>query len=374
MEVLIEGEKKNNKNVGIDLLKIIAMITICVFHSFQTYVSFFEDPSIGLKILSTILVSFSCIGNVLFIICSSYFLVDKTKTKGEKAINLLLDSSFISIIILSIFLIRGENLEFDIIKQQIFPDLYGMYWFIPCYVVFYLLSPIVVAGLKQLSSKAHFCLCLLATVIYGLLSFKESIMLVGSRLLEFFYILNFVAFIKWHFAENYLQKYEFKKLRLFIFAIFGMIVYYSIIIFCNFLAERKTFLGEFSLYTIYNPFLLFPLIAVFYLFKNFNIKGKTISKIISHCASCTLFIYVIHENYLIRMFARKRFYIYIVNNYGIEIMPLVIILFGLFLFFASLILAVIYKETLHRFTQKLAGWAKKGICFVSDKLYGRIVK
>ena len=63
------------------------------------YLLHFDPSSLDTfsQTISSIIVLFGPMGNILFVICSSYFLVDKTKSRAEKAINILFDSMVISI-------------------------------------------------------------------------------------------------------------------------------------------------------------------------------------------------------------------------------------------------------------------------------------
>lgn len=87
---------------GVELLKVIAIFLICISHAVQTSELFIDysptfDPAI---VVLKIFRYFGQVGNIIFIISSCYFLfLSKSKTKFEKAINLLLDSCFISIIL-----------------------------------------------------------------------------------------------------------------------------------------------------------------------------------------------------------------------------------------------------------------------------------
>ena len=361
--VLEQNVKKRHS--GIDLLRIIAILLICFFHANQTIRGMVDFPTYSLSnFISITMNSFGTFGNILFVICSSFFLVDKSKTRAEKAINILLDSSIISIIVLCGFLISKEPLTLQTIIHQVFPDVFGMNWFVPCYVIFYLLSPILIIGLKQLPKKVHFGFVIFSIIVYGLLS-MISLNPVGSSLFQFFYILNLVAFIKWH-ASSF---YNYKKINLLVF-ILGMVITYAGIFGFLFLTKHNSFFERFSFASMYSPFLVVALIALFNVFEEKTFENK----FISYLSSCSLFVYVIHENYLLRSILRVRFYNYMISNYGENLAIVWTLICGIFMFVVGFILAVAYKESLHRLTNKLSRIVNDGINKVFGRLYLKFFK
>ena len=329
------------RNVAIDLLKIIAILLICLSHASQTLRGLYEFPFYGpSNIVSTLFYSFGTIGNVLFIICSSYFLVDKGTARGEKALNILFDSTLISISIMVGFLVAREPLTWDTIKQLIFPDVFATNWFVPCYVIFYLLSPIVVHGLKHLNDKQHFCLIILSLIVYGGLSLI-SIFPVGSTLLQFFYILNIVAFIRWR--APFIYNHRVGNLVFFLVGIaLCYLGYFGFII----LARYNEHFNKMMFMQMYSPFVILPLIALFNVFVTFKFENK----FISYLSQCTLFVYVIHENYLLRSITRVKYYQWAFAIYGESLTLVYMLICGLFMFVVGFVLAIIYKETLARLT------------------------
>lgn len=353
------------RHSGIDLLRIIAIFLICLSHANQTFRNLFDLPSFDFINMVTVGLSpLGTMGNILFVICSSYFLVDKTKSRTEKAINLLMDSTLISICILIGFLISGEPLTWETILQQIFPDISGLNWFVPCYVIFYLLAPIVVFGLKHLTKKQHFAFTIASLVVYGCLS-MISLAPVGSYLFQFFYILNLVAFVKW----NAPSIYSHRKVNFFVFLV-GMIVCYLGYFGFLVLSKQNAFFGRFSFISMLSPLSVIPLMALFNCFK----EMKFDSKFISYLSTCSLFVYVIHENYLLRGITRVNYYNWAVGTFGDRLMLVYLIICGLFMFVVGFILAVIYKETFSRLTKFCSKKVDNVLRMIISKLYNKCFK
>lgn len=82
-------------------------------------------------------------GNVEILCLYSYFLVDSKKMKLDKTLKILLDSMIISIIVLLCVIVAGYSFSLTNIVKQIFPDFFSNMWFIPIYVIFYLIDPLL---------------------------------------------------------------------------------------------------------------------------------------------------------------------------------------------------------------------------------------
>lgn len=368
MELVQTQSVQTNKilrHAGIDLLRIIAILLICFSHANQTIRGMVDFPTYSISnFISITMASFGTFGNILFVICSSYFLVDKSKSRTEKALNILFDSTLISITILVGFLFAREPLTWKTIIQQIVPDLFKLNWFVPCYVIFYLLAPIVVLGLKLLPKKVHFGFVIFSILIYGGLS-TAGLPPYGSYLLQFFYILNIVAFIKWHAFGIYKHKW----INLIVFFVCMFLTYLLVFVFLI-LTKQKAFFGRFDFTSLYSPLLVISLVAFFNFFKELNFSNK----FISYLSESSLFVYVIHENYLLRKIARVRFYEFMIANYGENKAIIWMLICGAFMFVVGFILAVAYKETLHRLTKKLSELINRLITKVYDWFYFKMFK
>lgn len=359
-----KGSSTVIRKSGIDLLRILAILMICMFHArqtlFQTYpVVDLEIPMFSRLILYAIN-TFGDIGNILFIICSAYFLVDKPRTSSKKAVCILSDTWLISIIILAIFLICHVSLDSKTILHQIFPTAYKTNWFVPAYIIFYLLAPIVVSGLRVLSKRAHFGLCLASVIFYGLLSLYEPVQPYSSLVFPFFYILNLVAFIKWYIPPK-------SKRWNFMLFFGGFVLFLGLLLGRKWLTRWSAIFDQSNLSSLYSPFLMFPLIGLFNLFRDMKFNNR----VISYLSTCSLFVYVIHENYLLRSITREQYYIYMIERFGINYAFATVLLCGLGMFLGGFVLAVIYNETFHRLTKKISAAIWKWITCLTDQIYNR---
>lgn len=369
-------EETTKRKSGVELLRVIAIVLIVLSHSIQTmgdYINY-VDPT-GDYILITLKLLSNCglIGNIIFVTCSSWFLCGKEKIKTKKAISILIDSSLISITIL-LLLIIFTNINFTLhdFFVQLLPDIYQNLWFIPTYVMFFLISPLLNVSLKILNEKTHLIFVFTILFLYGFLGVLD-LRPSYCELLGFILTFYFVTYIKIYM--NKLCKNV--KINIIIFIIL-FVLYDLIIIYKNFneynnfylinLASKNgthimDFFSDFGIF--FNPIITPMIMSLFNIFNNINISSTKINKL----ASCSLFVYCIHENILLRTYIRTKYYEYMLNIYGYNnyFSILLSCFFGMLI--GSFILALLYKETLHKFALYLSEKIENAM----DKFFDKMV-
>ena len=310
-----------------------------------------------------VLMQIGDIGNMLFVACSAFFLVDSGRSRLQKAINILLDSMLVSIGIYLITLFKQYPLsKYDVLSQFI-PDALGNVWFVQTYVVFYLLSPVVIFGLKHVGRKAHMGILVGAFLTYGIFNWI-GFPIVGSNLLMFFFLLSLVAFAKWHLPNLVASK----KANA-ILMVGGFLISFGVYFLARTISRYwEPLYGRFAVGVWYQPFIAFAILGTVNLFGTMKFHNR----FISYLGTLTLFVYVIHENMLLRQFVRVEFYQYVFATFGEQTFPLWIFVCGLGMFVGGFILAAIYNETFHRLTAFLAKKINQGITFCFDRLYQKV--
>ena len=119
-----------------------------------------------------------------------------------------------------------------------------------------------------------------------------------------------------------------------------------------------------------SPVLLLPLICLFNIFAKMNFQNK----FISYLSTCSLFVYVIHENYLLRTITRVNFYNYCLSTYGEQLAIVYMLICGSFMFICGFLLAVIYKESIHRLTSKFSILMANLYAIAYNFIYNKIFK
>lgn len=311
------------------------------------------------------------IGNLVFIISSSYFLFGKN-TKRERAINLLFDSQFISIIILVIFCILSKlisfriNYSFEFFSSNIFPDLYENVWFVPAYVILYFIHPAIDLVINALSQRKHLGISFSLFVFYSLCGlFKVGPFLSG--VIEFIIIYFIVAYIKMY-LKDFISNTK-KNITIILICTCSLVVG---VLLQNFLGLHLTFFENYPRFNNLISFIFLPMmLSLFNLCLNFDFKNK----IINYLSSCSLFVYCIHENLLVREEIRPKFYEFMIEKSGgINHCLLNVLLLFLIIVVVSFTAAIIYKHTIHKITAKLSVKAANLICKTLYRITSKLIK
>lgn len=287
----------------IELIRIISMILIVLFHlTMYSGFSIVEDNLSFNYILHIMFGIFGKVGVVLFVSITSWFYVDK-KSGGvqlnlKRLAILIIKGWLVSIIFLIIFMICRNNLvNVKIIIKELFTPFYyngysGNYWFIYCYIIFYLLLPYLNKLVNCISNGELKRLCIILTIFVNIYNFAfENI---GSRFLEFIFVYVAIAYLKKN-KNNIIEKNA---------IMFFIVSYLLVILGVIGLKALGQYFDLKILYKLISHFyerdnLLIQTIAfsIFYIIlrlKPFN--SKTINKIAKH----TLGIYIITDNILLR--------------------------------------------------------------------------
>lgn len=354
--------EKPARNAGIDLLKLVAMLLVVVFHCVQTLgglhpkldvdQSAFLDANIAtldpLNIVLVFLWGLGALGNILFLLCSIWFLTSSKTTKYQKIFQLLLDTFFISILFLAGYLIGGSDLSFKEILGCLLPTCFANNWFVTCYLLLYLIHPLLNMALEHMSKRFSLHLSIILSTLY----------LVVCTVLPGKYFTNdLVIFVVIYIVVGSIQKwkvYALDKTSLNVVMIIGGLLGYTILIL------GSEFVGvRFGLFqdaqTRYasdgNIFLILIALGVFNLFRKMSFKSKPLAFLASH----TLFIYLIHENILFRTYTRPLYYVWVYSTFGYSHVLGWMLLLAVCLYGGSMLISILYGQTLGRVTKAISG-------------------
>ena len=332
-----ESTSSNQRNSSMELLRIIAIILICLSHAYQTSQKFFDYSINDLRWFSIIGYT-GQIGNMIFVFCSAYFLCSDNCIKLKKIAKLLLDSMTISIIICLIFLITGAELSAEIIVKQFLPDLFFNNWFIPTYLILYILHPL----LNYLIDNSPFWLQTIVCVsILSILSIPTIFISINgiNTVLGFVFLYYLTAYTK----KNLQNKKHFAIINNFVFVVF--IILFIVIKYIEIVNKHYLFTFSVNNDFYFSPILVISTLSLFFIFTGFAFY----SKIINYLSTCTLFVYLIHENFLLRRILRPKFFAYIIDAFPNQNITIVIIC-SIAMLVSSYILAIIYKHTMSKVT------------------------
>ena len=340
-------EKKRNSNI--ELLKILAIFLIILSHSIPYWWE--VKAKIGLininqattnyKELVIILFRyFGQVGNYIFVVASSYFLLEKSQINKKKILYLIMDTWSISLITLASFFLAKAELSMNQIIKSLMPLTFSNNWFILTYLVFYLIHPILNTYIDKLK--------------------KEELLKINIFIFIFFYIwqfikqsmyINLLGFIAIYFIVAYLKKYNVsfmnnrEKNILMIF--FSCLLLGISIIILNYLGLHLNKFNKKMVYmcNIINPFIAVISICTFNLFVS---KKKKLSKICNFASSLSLLIYLLHDNILVREIIKSKYYEMIYIKFGYDNIISIVILTSLLVWGISMFLASIYVVTIKK--------------------------
>lgn len=356
--VLVQNTNKKMRESGIELLKILAMFGIVISHCIQTLWDsnavintteylFQLNASWDINKLSLALLQhLGAQGNIIFITCSSWFLLDCKKINKRKILYLLSDVWIISMLFYVVLCCSGliTNVPKIIKLQCFFPNIFCTYWFVTCYLIFYTFVPFLNKVIFEITQKQLLDIVILSLFLYFGISFVVDTLF--PSLLIFFVVIYFtVAYVKLY-LENFCKNIRANLIMLF----FGIVSSITLLLFVNYidLYHNKN-MSLFKFAKNNSPFLLITSISLLNLFKSRIFYNKIINSI----SSLTLLIFVIHGNILLSQYFRPAVYSWARAKYGYDRIVLIVILFALFLFFCSMIVAFLYKKTLKRVLNKL---------------------
>lgn len=345
--------KKRNSNI--ELLKVFAMLLIALNHAMPVYGDHDSIAYLDLGIASTnieyLLINFlRCsgqIGNIIFIVCSSFFLVDSNKTKKEKLFEIMFDTLFLSIIFVVPFIIFNEGVsKIDIIKQFM-PFTFNNNWFICCYVLIYAIHPLLNLIVNNLSKIGFFRIIFFMFVLFSGAQFIFTQAFYFNDLIGFVYIYLMVAFVKKH-KPKYCENIKMNYFVLFV----SLSMYILLLTLTNYAGLKIAFLSNKILHwnnNIANPFFILIGISLFNIFNCKYMYNKTINYI----SSLSLVFYLIHENYMFRRYVKPLFYQSVFSDgkylFWIFVETLILFVFGI-------IFAIVYNELIKKKIKRIISY------------------
>lgn len=337
---------EKTRNSKIELIRLVAMGMIILSHVLPNYGNNMLNSVVDLNKSTTNINIFilmiykymGSIGNVLFIICSSYFLTESNNVKMKKIIKMVLETFIISVSILFIFLISGLQISLKDIIKQFFPILFQNNWFIGCYLLFYIIHPFLNLIIDTLDKKKMLLLNGSLCFLYLGIQFVFSYKYFFNELTGFIIIYLLVAYQK-KYMKNF--QCDIKKNK--IILIMASIILVIFLFFINVLGNNISLFDNKILYfnRTSNPIIVLIGFAIFNLFvaqKDFE------NKTINYMSSLTIYVYLIHDNYIYRTYMYEKIFAFIHATFSYRYICLIIPPIAAGVGICSFILASIYKK------------------------------
>lgn len=308
-------EIKKERNSNFELMRIISMFMIVLWHCFIHAFNFSSDSkaSFVVNLIECLLV----IHVNSFVLLSGYF-QSKSRFKFSKLISLNNSVWFYKSVEYIIFLILGiASFSIPIAIDEFFPLDLQSYWYIRVYLMLYLISPFLNKLINNINQNYHkkliivlFILCcIIAPLTRDQATYRTLNM--GYSLINFIMLyfirayLQFYPINKSHFGLKYTRKM--KKLIFLILYITLAFINFSINNTAQIMlrgGDTMRFFGnilKYSSLAYNNPIIVIQTICYFMIFYYMNFK----SKIINYISSLTFGIYLIHENHYFRSYGYK---------------------------------------------------------------------
>lgn len=306
--------KKDSRNYGIELLRIISMFFIINLHSLLHggVLNNLTINTLQYNVMWLIEIFFYCAVDIFALITGYvYYSDEKKKFKYSNYIKLWFEVVFYSLLINIIFIIiKKQNFDIRIILNCFFPVARNSYWYFTSYTGLFFLIPILNAGIRNIENnklKKYFIVVVLLFSVFDTI-FKRFNLINGYSVIWFCILYILGATIKKCNIGKNLKTYQ----SLFIIFFLGIITFAFFK--CGFETKliKRDLLISYTSPTILGMAILYLISASKMKFKN---KLKKPLKFISASAFS---VYLINDNFLIRENYIKNSFVGLVNHSTIK--------------------------------------------------------
>lgn len=375
-----QKSKLLKRSSGIELLKVTAIMLIVISHAAQTlnpeeityipYQDYFINLSLATANVRYFLLSvfrtFGALGNTIFFVSSAWFLLDSKTANKKKIINMLVEVWIISFILLIVTLIlkRGAVEPKVVILRQLLPTTYANNWYVTCYMLFYLIHPMLNLVIYKLKREELLKATLMMVFLYIIVNYIRDGFFFPSALTLWTAIYFAMAYMK-----LYMKDFSSNKSYNLILLISGISAHLAVLVITNLLGLRIGYFEDKLLRwgnVNSNPFLITAAVSLLNLARGMKFKNY----FINYLSSLSLLIYIIHENLVVRVYLRPYIMNYICTNYGYSHIVLWVLLFAAALFVLSAAAASLYKLTVRRLLPAIS----EMVYAIVSKMYKTIEK
>lgn len=344
---------KKERNSGVELLKLFAVVLIVLSHSMPTTASASGEHTMNLSLATTSLQRFAIvllqyggqIGNGIFIISSAWFLVGSGKVRPKKMVYIIADTVVVSVLFLAAFLLCGYRLGMKEILWQFFPITAGANWFIICYLMFYAVHPVLNMAVEALGRRRLLMLDVVLAVMYCGVNLVKR----GA-----YYYNNFIGFVCIYFFVAYVKKYllwqatsvKFNRLVLMLSAA-GLLCSVAL---TNILGLRlEWFSDKVTKWNLFmNPFVLLMGLSAL----NLARRHRFVSKGVNYLSGCSMVIYIVHGNRLVMDHLKQDYFRYVYHTYTYHYELLWVLLAAGVLLVGGTVLSVLYSQTIQKMVRR----------------------
>lgn len=308
---------KDQHNYGIDVLKIVVMFMIVMWHiiGHGGVIINTQMFTVNYNVVWIIESILYCVVDVYVMITG--YLYAQHDWKSQSIIKLWITVAFYSISVPLVLSILGYNIGVKTILKGFFPILQSQYWYFTEYFALFFTIPVLNVVMSDRNRAKR-------TVIVGTMLLSVLPVLAQGRDLFFtnqgYSLLWFMLLYCW---GAYIRLYGVCKRRssrmLIIFYFVNLALLISSKLGCDYI-EMKLWGGirySGNLHSYTSPLVLIAAVLMIVLFSNIKIKNLVLSKMIKNLAALTFGIYLIHDNRLFRTNIISDKFVYLVNSSAI---------------------------------------------------------
>ena len=339
-------ENKKERNVGLDLLRIISMVMVIVLHYLGK--GGLLDSQNTDQISNTIywlMESLSIVAVNCYILISGYFLI-KSEFKWKKFFKIWGEVIFYSVIIYIIIISIGL-VKFNIMDaiRSFMPIITNQYWFVTAYLCLYLLSPFINKLLLNLTKKEFIKLLIILIIIFSVITILPSEMLLdktgGYGIIWFICLYCVAAYIR-----LYINIDEKNKKYLGLYFLLATIIT-GIIIAIKYICTKVGISDKSGKMLQYDNILIFiESVCLFLYFRNIKINNINLIKIVNRIAPLTFAVYIIHEQFILRTILYNK--ILFTQNCYHNLYGILIVIFSVIAIFITCILIEYIRQKIER--------------------------
>jgi surface polysaccharide O-acyltransferase-like enzyme len=298
--------KTGSRNATMELLRMVSMLMICMLHALgkSNLLQPMTDPYSGNLFMAWILESLSISAVNIFMLISGYFLI-RAKFRISRLVELVLQIVFYTagaaVVCAAFGILSTEEVGVYWYLNYFLPVHMEVYWFMSAYILIYRISPLLSAGIQNISQKQ------LGTVILLLLTYEcffKSFLPFRTYTDTKGY--SFLWCLTVFLIGAYFRTYGFPKplkvstswLLYFLSAAAIFLESYALHYANNVMGRLKEISG-FSL-EYNNVFVLLAAIGIFAAFAQMKPITGGAAKVICFLSPMTLGVYLSHENMTIR--------------------------------------------------------------------------
>ena len=304
------------RQANFEVLRVVAMAMIVAMHFMQR--GGILQPLSGnitvVNVAARLIENFCIVAANCYVLIAGYFLTD-AQWQFKKLIRVVGQVLFYSLLIpiLCFACGIGDVRTWSVYEwiTAVLPLQTDHYWFATAYVLMFMLSPILAAGVKQLSKKQLEITIGVLLIYFSVFKSISPILLSTDN-----YGYDYPWFICLFLIAAYIKLYgtqegglQIGRFKLFTTGKKSVAVYVGTALFtfavCLLLAVTNVWFGRFDyfmdmLYTYNHVLTLLASLACFFAFKHWKCKEGKITRFLCRIAPYTFGVYLIHENVAIR--------------------------------------------------------------------------